>query len=49
MRILLVDDHALVRDGVASLVSAWGHEVVGQAGGAGRRSGSSTRSNPTSC
>ncbi len=31
MRILLADDHALVRDGVASLVSAWGHEVVGQA------------------
>lgn len=33
MRIVLVDDHALVRDGVASLVSAWGHEVVGQAAG----------------
>lgn len=33
MRILLVDDHALIRDGVASLVAAWGHEVVGQAGG----------------
>jgi DNA-binding NarL/FixJ family response regulator len=32
MRILIVDDHALVRDGVASLVSAWGHEVVGLAG-----------------
>lgn len=31
MRILLVDDHALFRDGVASLLSAWGHEVVGQA------------------
>jgi DNA-binding NarL/FixJ family response regulator len=31
MRILLADDHALVRDGIASLVSAWGHEVVGQA------------------
>jgi DNA-binding NarL/FixJ family response regulator len=31
MRILLADDHALFRDGVASLVSAWGHEVVGQA------------------
>jgi DNA-binding NarL/FixJ family response regulator len=30
MRILLVDDHALVRDGIASLVKAWGHEVVGQ-------------------
>ena len=31
MRVLLADDHALVRDGVASLLSAWGHEVVGQA------------------
>ncbi len=31
MRILLVDDHALFRDGVASLLQAWGHEVVGQA------------------
>lgn len=32
MRVLIVDDHALFRDGVASLVSAWGHEVVGFAG-----------------
>ena len=32
MRILLADDHALFRDGVASLLTAWGHEVVGQAG-----------------
>lgn len=31
MRILLADDHALFRDGVASLLEAWGHEVVGQA------------------
>lgn len=31
MRILVVDDHALVRDGVTSLLQAWGHEVVGQA------------------
>lgn len=31
MRIVLVDDHALFRDGVASLLSAWGHDVVGQA------------------
>lgn len=31
MRVLLVDDHALFRDGVASLLGAWGHEVVGQA------------------
>ena len=32
MRILLADDHALFRDGVASLLEAWGHEVVGLAG-----------------
>jgi two-component system NarL family response regulator len=31
MRILIADDHALFRDGVASLLDAWGHEVVGQA------------------
>ena len=31
MRILLADDHALFRDGLASLVTAWGHQVVGQA------------------
>jgi DNA-binding NarL/FixJ family response regulator len=31
MRILLADDHALFRDGVASLLEAWGHEVVGVA------------------
>jgi DNA-binding NarL/FixJ family response regulator len=31
MRIVLVDDHALFRDGVASLLLAWGYEVVGQA------------------
>jgi DNA-binding NarL/FixJ family response regulator len=30
MRVLLADDHALFRDGVASLLVAWGHEVVGQ-------------------
>ena len=32
MRILLADDHPLFRDGVASLLRTWGHEVVGQAG-----------------
>jgi DNA-binding NarL/FixJ family response regulator len=32
MRILLADDHALFRDGLASLVAAWGHEVVGMVG-----------------
>ncbi len=32
MRIVLVDDHALFRDGVAALLTAWGHEVVAQAG-----------------
>jgi DNA-binding NarL/FixJ family response regulator len=31
MRIVLVDDHALVRDGVSSLLGAWGHDVVGVA------------------
>jgi DNA-binding NarL/FixJ family response regulator len=31
MRIVLVDDHALFRDGVAALLEAWGHTVVGQA------------------
>ncbi len=30
MRILLADDHTLFRDGVASLLGVWGHEVVGQ-------------------
>jgi DNA-binding NarL/FixJ family response regulator len=33
MRIVLADDHALFRDGIASLVGAWGHEVVGHASG----------------
>jgi DNA-binding NarL/FixJ family response regulator len=31
MRILLADDHPLFRDGLASLLAAWGHEIVGQA------------------
>ena len=31
MRIVLADDHPLFRDGVASLLGAWGHEVVGMA------------------
>ncbi len=31
MRVLLVDDHALVRDGIASLLKAHNVEVVGQA------------------
>lgn len=30
-RVLVVDDHALFRDGMASLINAWGMEVVGQA------------------
>jgi DNA-binding NarL/FixJ family response regulator len=32
VRVLLADDHALFRDGVGSLLTAWGHTVVGQAG-----------------
>jgi DNA-binding NarL/FixJ family response regulator len=36
MRTLLVDDHALFRDGIASLLLAWGHEVVGQASDGGQ-------------
>jgi DNA-binding NarL/FixJ family response regulator len=32
MRIVLADDHALFRDGVSSLLEAWGHLVVGGAG-----------------
>ncbi len=32
MRIVLADDHPLFRDGLASLLAAWGHEVVGMAG-----------------
>lgn len=32
MRVLLADDHTLFRAGIASLLRAWGMEVVGQAG-----------------
>ena len=32
MRIMLVDDQPLVRNGIASLLQARGHEVVGEAG-----------------
>lgn len=32
MRVLLADDHALFRAGLASLFRAWGIEVVGEAG-----------------
>lgn len=31
MRVLIADDHALFRDGLASLLGAWGHDIVGQA------------------
>lgn len=31
LRVLLADDHALFRDGIASLLTAWGMEVVGEA------------------
>jgi len=32
MRLVLAEDHALFRAGIASLLRAWGHEVVGEAG-----------------
>ncbi len=32
MKVLLVDDHALFRAGLTSLLNAWGVQVVGQAG-----------------
>ena len=32
MKVLLADDHALFRAGLASLLKAWGLQVVGQAG-----------------
>jgi DNA-binding NarL/FixJ family response regulator len=32
MRVVIADDHALFRAGIASLVRAWGMEVVGEAG-----------------
>ncbi len=32
MRVLLADDHALFRAGIASLLEAWGMKVVGEAG-----------------
>ena len=32
MRVLLADDHALFRAGLATLLKAWGLEVVGEAG-----------------
>jgi len=31
LRLVLADDHALFRAGIASLLRAWGHEVVGEA------------------
>lgn len=31
MRILIVDDHSLLRDGIAGILEAAGHEVIGQA------------------
>ncbi len=34
MRILLADDHALFRDGLAALLTAWGHSIVGAASSA---------------
>ncbi len=31
MRIVVADDHGLFRDGISSLLEAWGHQVVGAA------------------
>lgn len=42
MRVLLADDHALFRAGIASLIAAWGMDVVGQAG-SGREAVALTR------
>jgi DNA-binding NarL/FixJ family response regulator len=42
MRILIADDHALFRDGLRSLLTAQGHEVVGEAKN-GREAVSMTR------
>ena len=42
MRVLLADDHALFRAGIASLITAWGMDVVGQAG-SGREAVALTR------
>ena len=47
MRIVLADDHALFRDGVSSLLQAWGHEVVGHAADGAKPSTSSSASSPT--
>ena len=50
MRIVLADDHALFRDGVSSLLEAWGHEVVGLRGGRpGGRRPRAADSSPTWC
>lgn len=35
LRVLLADDHALFRAGIASLLRAWGQEIVGEAGDGG--------------
>ena len=31
LKVLLVDDHSLFRDGIASLLAAWGMDVIGEA------------------
>jgi DNA-binding NarL/FixJ family response regulator len=46
MRIVLADDHALFRDGVSSLLQAWGHEVVGHAANGGEAVDLVTRLEP---
>ncbi len=46
MRILLADDHALFRDGLASLLTAWGHAVVGAASSADEAVALAVRTRP---
>lgn len=46
MRVMLVDDHALFRAGLASLLRAWGLQVVGEAGSGGEAISKATELTP---
>ena len=46
MRILVVDDHPLFRDGLVSLLEASGHDVVGQADGGNKAVAEALRLEP---